>query len=47
MSASSPPGSSRRYVGPAPEQVREFLAEEVRPILEGVGELPAATDLEV
>jgi adenylosuccinate lyase len=37
----------RRFVGRAPEQVREFLAAEVRPILAGVGELPVAKDLDV
>ena len=36
-----------RFVGRAPEQVREFLAEVVRPILEEVGELPEAKDLDV
>jgi len=36
-----------RFVGRAPEQVREFLAEVVRPILEEAGELPKAKDLEV
>ncbi|MFV2072364.1 MAG: adenylosuccinate lyase [Thermoanaerobaculales bacterium] len=36
-----------RFVGRAPEQVREFLAEHVRPLLEEAGELPAAADLDV
>jgi adenylosuccinate lyase len=36
-----------RFVGRAPQQVREFLAEEVRPILEAAGELPEAKDLDV
>jgi adenylosuccinate lyase len=36
-----------RFVGRAPQQVREFLAEEVRPLLEGVTGLPEAKDLEV
>lgn len=36
-----------RFVGRAPEQVREFLAEHVRPLLAAAGELPAAEDLEV
>ena len=36
-----------RFVGRAPEQVGEFLAEVVRPILEEAGELPKAKDLEV
>jgi adenylosuccinate lyase len=36
-----------RFVGRAPEQVREFLAEVVRPILAEAGELPEAKDLEV
>jgi len=38
---------SSRFVGRAPEQVREFLAEHVRPILAEAGELPEAKDLEV
>ncbi len=37
----------RRFVGRAPEQVREYLAEHVRSLLEGAGELPPARDLEV
>ena len=37
----------RRFVGRAPEQVREFLAEHVQPVLATAGELPEATDLEV
>ena len=37
----------RRFVGRAPEQVREFLAEHVKPVLAEAGELPAARDLEV
>jgi len=36
-----------RFVGRAPEQVREFLTEHVSPILEEAGELPEAKDLEV
>ena len=36
-----------RFVGRAPQQVREFLAEVVQPILEEAGELPEAKDLEV
>ena len=36
-----------RFVGRAPQQVREFLAEHVRPVLADAGELPAAKDLEV
>ncbi len=36
-----------RFVGRAPQQVREFLAEVVRPVLEEAGELPEAKDLEV
>jgi adenylosuccinate lyase len=36
-----------RFVGRAPEQVREFLAEMVQPVLEEAGELPEARDLEV
>jgi adenylosuccinate lyase len=38
---------SARFVGRAPEQVREFLTEHVRPILAEAGELPEAKDLEV
>lgn len=37
----------RRFVGRAPEQVRDFLAEYVAPVLAAAGELPEATDLEV
>jgi adenylosuccinate lyase len=36
-----------RFVGRAPEQVREFLDEQVEPVLEAAGELPAAKDLDV
>jgi adenylosuccinate lyase len=36
-----------RFVGRAPQQTREFLAEVVQPILDGAGELPAAKDLDV
>ncbi len=36
-----------RFVGRAPQQVREFLAEHVQPILEDAGELPEARDLDV
>jgi adenylosuccinate lyase len=36
-----------RFVGRAPQQVREFLAEHVAPVLAGAGELPEAMDLEV
>ena len=36
-----------RFVGRAPEQVREFLAEHVQPVLDEVGELPEAKDLDV
>ncbi len=36
-----------RFVGRAPQQVREFLAEVVRPALADAGELPEARDLEV
>lgn len=36
-----------RFVGRAPQQTREFLAEHVRPVLEGAGDLPAAKDLDV
>ncbi len=36
-----------RFVGRAPQQVREFLAEVVRPVLEEAGELPEAADLDV
>jgi adenylosuccinate lyase len=36
-----------RFVGRAPQQVREFLGEVVQPILEEAGELPEARDLDV
>ncbi len=36
-----------RFVGRAPQQVREFLAEVVRPVLDEAGELPEAKDLDV
>lgn len=36
-----------RFVGRAPQQVREFLDEHVRPLLEAAGELPEAKDLDV
>ena len=36
-----------RFVGRAPQQVREFLAEHVRPILDEAGDLPEAEDLDV
>jgi adenylosuccinate lyase len=36
-----------RCVGRAPQQVREFLAEHVQPILDNAGELPQAKDLDV
>ncbi len=36
-----------RFVGRAPQQVRDFLAEHVAPVLAAAGELPEATDLEV
>jgi adenylosuccinate lyase len=36
-----------RFVGRAPQQVREFLAEHVQPILDTAGELPEAKDLDV
>jgi adenylosuccinate lyase len=36
-----------RFVGRAPEQVREFLDEHVKPILDAAGELPEARDLDV
>jgi len=36
-----------RFVGRAPQQVREFLAEHVRPILDKAGDLPEAKDLDV
>jgi len=36
-----------RFVGRAPAQVREFLAEHVRPVLDEAGELPEAKDLDV
>ncbi len=37
----------KRFVGRAPQQVREFLTEYVQPILDEAGELPAAKDLDV
>jgi adenylosuccinate lyase len=36
-----------RFVGRAPQQVREFIEEHVRPVLVGVGDLPEAKDLDV
>jgi len=36
-----------RFVGRAPQQVREFLAEHVQPIIDEAGELPKAKDLDV
>ena len=36
-----------RFVGRAPQQVREFLAEHVKPLLDEAGDLPEAKDLEV
>jgi len=36
-----------RFVGRAPQQVREFLTEHVQPILDQAGELPEAKDLDV
>ncbi len=36
-----------RFIGRAPEQVREFLEEHVRPILAEAGDLPEARDLDV
>ncbi len=36
-----------RFVGRAPEQVAEYLADHVRPLLAAAGELPEARDLEV
>jgi adenylosuccinate lyase len=36
-----------RFVGRAPQQVREFLAEHVQPVLDEAGELPQAKDLDV
>jgi adenylosuccinate lyase len=36
-----------RFVGRAPQQVREFLSEHVRPVLEAAGDLPEAKDLDV
>jgi adenylosuccinate lyase len=36
-----------RFVGRAPEQVREFLTEHVRPILDDAVDLPEAKDLDV
>ena len=38
---------ARRFIGRAPEQVRWFLEEHVRPVLATAGELPQARDLEV
>ncbi len=37
----------KRFVGRAPQQVREFLAEHVRPVLAEAENLPAAQDLDV
>jgi adenylosuccinate lyase len=37
----------KRFIGRAPQQVREFLAEHVRPVLADAEDLPAAKDLEV
>ncbi|MBD3851074.1 MAG: adenylosuccinate lyase [Acidobacteria bacterium] len=36
-----------RFVGRAPQQVREFLAEHVQPVLDEAGDLPEAKDLDV
>ena len=36
-----------RFVGRAPQQVGEFLAEDVRPVLAEAGDLPEAKDLDV
>ena len=36
-----------RFIGRAPQQVREFLAEVVQPVLAEAGELPEARDLDV
>ena len=36
-----------RFVGRAPQQVREFLSEHVRPVLDEAGDLPEAKDLDV
>jgi adenylosuccinate lyase len=36
-----------RFVGRAPQQVRDFLSGHVAPVLAAAGELPEATDLEV
>jgi len=36
-----------RFVGRAPQQVREYLEEYVQPLLVAAGELPEASDLEV
>jgi adenylosuccinate lyase len=36
-----------RFVGRAPEQVREFLDEVVQPVLDAAGDLPEARDLDV
>jgi adenylosuccinate lyase len=38
---------ARRFVGRAPEQVRWFLTQHVRPLLDEAGDLPQARDLEV
>lgn len=35
------------FVGRAPQQVEQFLETEIRPLLEGAGDLPAARDLDV
>ena len=37
----------KRFIGRAPEQVREFLEEHIKPILAEAGELPEAKDLDV
>jgi adenylosuccinate lyase len=37
----------RRFVGRAPQQVREFLDEQVQPVLDAAGTLPEAKDLDV
>jgi adenylosuccinate lyase len=36
-----------RFIGRAPQQVREFLAEHVQPVIDAAGELPEAKDLDV
>ena len=36
-----------RFVGRAPQQAREFLAEHVQPVLDEAGDLPEAKDLDV